>query len=414
MNNRCNYLTICCLAVLAIGCSGSKQRNTTHSFQILEQDTVAIADNSGGPKYIDNLFTYERVLTLRQNPDNEESMLFRPSRMTMDDDANIYVVDNRNYRIAVFNPAGEFLHSFGNQGRGPGEFRSIRLVSFDGEVLQLWDSSNRRLSRFSKEGAFIDDMLPPQQASVTSMILCPGEQVLTTQMRTETGDGYLYVSARVLIFNDKGDTIATVDSNPVASATHREWTNASGSVSFERRSIPFSPAPSVEYANNLGFFLMTGATPEIQYFDLSGNLKKIIRLGLPVRKITAEMKRLYEDDLRQGMQEAAISRGREPMPFPEQVFPEEAAFWHGGFLDDQGYLWLFEMLLPGEESPESGIKCLVVDPEGRFLGRTTVPNARATVSKGKLFAIIEDTETGEQVPTVFRIRPAVSGLRYPN
>lgn len=54
---------------------------------------------------------------------------------------------------------------------------------------------------------------------------------------------------------------------------------------------------------------------------------------------------------------------------------------------------------------------LVLSPEGEFLGTTTMPDA-GSVSRGHLLTMAEDPETGEHLPTVYRIRAAVPGLGY--
>jgi hypothetical protein len=62
---------------------------------------------------------------------------------------------------------------------------------------------------------------------------------------------------------------------------------------------------------------------------------------------------------------------------------------------------------------------LVAAPDGEYLGDTTLPPMVLTdfagiqIIGGRLLALVEDPETAERVPTVYRIRPAIDGLRYP-
>jgi len=71
------------------------------------------------------------------------------------------------------------------------------------------------------------------------------------------------------------------------------------------------------------------------------------------------------------------------------------------------------MVLPGEHESGEGSPCYILDPEGRYLGQAAIPNARASIVRGHLLATIEDNETGEQIPMVYRIVPTVEGLKYP-
>jgi len=60
------------------------QDNPQHSFKVYQEDNVTVAITSGGPKYTEPLFDYEVVLTLKENPDRPESILFRPGDICMD------------------------------------------------------------------------------------------------------------------------------------------------------------------------------------------------------------------------------------------------------------------------------------------------------------------------------------------
>ncbi len=58
---------------------------------------------------------------------------------------------------------------------------------------------------------------------------------------------------------------------------------------------------------------------------------------------------------------------------------------------------------------------MVLNSEGEYLGTTTRPWQPATyIAQGRLYILEEDPETGEILPTVYRIEPAVPGLTYPD
>ncbi len=80
------------------------------------------AINSAVPKYAGELFTYEKILEIRPDPDNDVSLLYQPSAFTTDGDA-YYVADTYNHRIAVFDLQGNYVRSIGRQGEGPGELQ---------------------------------------------------------------------------------------------------------------------------------------------------------------------------------------------------------------------------------------------------------------------------------------------------
>ena len=78
------------------------------------------------------------------------------------DDGRIVVAD-RAPRVLVFDPDGEYLHGFGRQGEGPGEFRRIRSIQLlSPDSLLVLDASSGRASFFTLEGGFVRSMVPPQ------------------------------------------------------------------------------------------------------------------------------------------------------------------------------------------------------------------------------------------------------------
>ena len=61
----------------------------------------------------------------------------------------VYVSDYGNHRIAVFQLSGEFLTSFGQKGRGRGEFNRPRGIVFDCDgFLYVCDWLNDRIQVF--------------------------------------------------------------------------------------------------------------------------------------------------------------------------------------------------------------------------------------------------------------------------
>jgi len=86
--------------------------------------------------------------------------------IAVDNSGKIYVCDGGNYRVVIFDSTGNYLKSFGNKGRGPGEFLNPSRISFDKENrIYILDSKLRRVNQFTKDGEFI------KSASVREMVL---------------------------------------------------------------------------------------------------------------------------------------------------------------------------------------------------------------------------------------------------
>ncbi|MDR8393816.1 6-bladed beta-propeller [Aliifodinibius sp. S!AR15-10] len=67
----------------------------------------------------------------------------------------IYVADNAEMKIKVFDQNGKLLKNFGGRGRGPGEFISMKgFKVINGEIL-LFDQNLQRMNKFKLTGEFI-------------------------------------------------------------------------------------------------------------------------------------------------------------------------------------------------------------------------------------------------------------------
>lgn len=82
-------------------------------------------------------------------------------------------------------------------------------------------------------------------------------------------------------------------------------------------------------------------------------------------------------------------------------------------IDDQGWAWLSDVWSSYEEPDEDGYTFHVISDEGRYMGTAELPDDRFNIQQGRLMCVVEDRETGAQVPTVFSIIPNPEGLICP-
>ena len=70
-------------------------------------------------------------------------------------DGNVFVADARNLEIRVFGLDGAHRRTFGRDGEGPGEFRSIYSLAWVGDRLLAMDPRLGRIGEFSAEGEWL-------------------------------------------------------------------------------------------------------------------------------------------------------------------------------------------------------------------------------------------------------------------
>ena len=87
----------------------------------------------------------------------QPALLDMPTRLAIDAQSNVFVLESAARRVARFNAAGNLTTRFGLPGTGPGQFRSVQDIAIDpaGNVLVL-DRLAKAVLRFTNGGNFID------------------------------------------------------------------------------------------------------------------------------------------------------------------------------------------------------------------------------------------------------------------
>ena len=122
----------------------------------------------------------------------------RPTNLAVAPNGDLYVSDGYgNARIHHFSPDGRLIHSWGEPGTGPGQFKISHGICVlpDGRVL-VADRENDRIQVFTPEGAFVTEWTDVQRP--THLVLGPV--------------GLLYVAElwwRKQLKTPKGETIAS-------------------------------------------------------------------------------------------------------------------------------------------------------------------------------------------------------------
>ncbi len=86
-----------------------------------------------------------------------ETGFYRPTDIAVDSQGRIFVADIGHRIVQVFNVEGEFLHSIGRRGQGPGEFEWPGRIAIAGGSLVVNDYVNQRFSHWSLGGEHIED-----------------------------------------------------------------------------------------------------------------------------------------------------------------------------------------------------------------------------------------------------------------
>jgi DNA-binding beta-propeller fold protein YncE len=86
--------------------------------------------------------------------------LFSPTDILVVGDS-IWVVDNGNDRVVVFDRRFVYLGEFGREGEGPGEFRSPTAIRRSGAGVMVVDMGNSRFTEFDRSGTVLRTLPGP-------------------------------------------------------------------------------------------------------------------------------------------------------------------------------------------------------------------------------------------------------------
>ena len=301
-----------------------------------------------------------------------EEQLFRVTDAAVLSDGRILVGNSGTSELRVFDPTGEFSHSLGGDGEGPGEFRMIRQVDVTpGDSVFAWDLRLRRLSVFTPDD-FVRTMqlTPPAESTFPSFAGTIGASELLVQVPAVVpeedlvdlairGSSSLYM--RYTTAGEPVDTLGVFRGSRSMLRFHEDG------LSLSVLGVPYEPATRI--ASGGGTVVEgDGATFEVRRYDGTGRLRQILRRPVDRRPVTPELMDAHFEDgygaaeppeYRRGIREAY-----DAMPVEGNV----AAF-DQLVLSRDGTVWVREYAIPGAETHAWS----VFDPEGVWLGDVSVP-----------------------------------------
>ena len=193
--------------------------------------------------------------------------------------------------------------------------------------------------------------------------------------------------------------------------------------------IPYAPVmmqyagyPTIGFKPELGIYSSSGIDPMLRYYDLSGALSRVVRIDIDPEEITLEERNTYLAALRRELHEArnrpnpsAFNIARLEGMISDPPFQPFKGYWRDVDIDDADWIWLSLVEPPSEVQTEPWAPHYrVLSPEGEYLGDTRWPQLEdGHVWNGRLLGIQEDPETGEKIPTIWRLIPVAEGFIYP-
>jgi hypothetical protein len=113
----------------------------------------------------------------------------RPTDVAWDRAGNVYVADGYgNARVAKYEPTGKYIKSWGSRGTAPGQFNVVHGIAIDAQGnVYVADEGNRRVQVFDGNGTFKTQWL--NVGTPTALCITPGPRQYMYVAHTGDADG---------------------------------------------------------------------------------------------------------------------------------------------------------------------------------------------------------------------------------
>lgn len=113
----------------------------------------------------------------------------RPTDVAWDRAGNVYVADGYgNARVAKYEPSGKYIKSWGSRGSAPGQFNIVHGIAIDAQGnVYVADEGNRRVQVFDGNGTFKTQWL--NVGTPTALCITPGPRQYMYVAHTGDPDG---------------------------------------------------------------------------------------------------------------------------------------------------------------------------------------------------------------------------------
>jgi len=328
---------------------------------IEEENGITVVKNPKEPMYGEEVFILEEELSIGVAEGKKEYMFSEIRDITVDEDERIYVSDQIESHVKVFNKNGEYLRTIGRKGQGPGELNYPTYISITHQNELMVNAGNRSLSFFTLDGAHVSSLSLAKIFTGRADINSKGNIIIHSYKRVPPNTIY-----ELKMYDSTLNFILTYGSCSIPSGTIRE-------------SYPFRPFFWWQIANNDNIVFGYPKTYEIQILNSEGKvIKRILREYDPV-EVTQEEKEEYMKDYEKGH---------------KFYFPQYHPAYRWFILDDEGriYVRTFEKIEDG-----NGYYNDIFDSKGRYLVKIPLRSTPRVLKKNKLYTIEEDEEGFQMV-----------------
>ncbi len=356
-----SLLLVFSLTALFLSQLACSRKDTGWEGRIGKEGDVVVVNNPNEPIYGPEVFFLEEDQSIRDE-EGGDYIFASISSIAVNDDGTIFVLDQRDRNIKVFDRNGERLRTIGKPGQGPGEFsRPLSVHCIGKDEIVVVDAS-RRFEFFNQDGEHV-------------RTLSAGSIFLMDARPDSAGNIYVYESIReetdpryeLRKVDGELNDLFVIESSPLPNSARDG----------------FDPLfPILRWARLSGNRVVCGHAVkyELRIYDAEGRLERKIQMDPDPVPVAHE----DVDERSSGAPQSLLDNMKVPKHYP--VFRYIST-------DDEDRIWV----LSWERPPgRKGYYFDVFDPEGRYILRAALPMLQPLISGGNIYAANE-TEDGYPV-----------------
>ena len=372
-------LFILSIIVLMILSACSKKPESSARVEII--DGIENVHNTKTPLHPNKTATLELDLEIGGEDEDGNIILYKPDKFVVDEKENIYISDTWDMIIKVFDKNGQFKHSIGGKGQGPGEFQNVGYMAIlpDGGLLTL-DNHAGITSVFDDHGEF-------RKSHKWRNILSFGSSFvyLTTDSSYLTKETVRGEKSQVFIkeFDFSGKELCS----------YGEFTQSESKIVSEagitmKLILPYTPRSifAGDQKRQLLFHCFNNQYT-IDVYDKSGKLiRKIHRTYEPVPFTDEDAEEFYKD----------FENAPNPMLLKvvkKIDLPKIKTIANRMIVDNRGNLWIET----NEKKKENEIDYVAYDVfnrDGYYDSKIWLDRSPDLFAKGKMYKMVTEEETG--------------------
>jgi len=311
------------------------------------------------------LFPNKKLILKKELAIGEESSVFLDIRtVRVDKDENIYVLDQKDCKIKMFDKSGKHIRDIGKRGNGPGEMMLPLVMEMISEKdIMIFDRLNLRITKFNSDGNILKTISTAKFSRSLNII------------PDSLGNFFVLI----LNYSADGETIYEL-----------KKLDSEFNLLFNIGAIktPLSASEIIQVISKQIYFQLTNKQNVIWGINTEYELQIVDNNGKPLRKIIKDYKPIHISEAgKKELLRRIYTSGRIP-PGKKANFPRDYPPFHYFITDDQDWIYVKTYERVGDE----GFYYDIFDSDGKYVSRILFKIRPIVIKKNKLYTIEEDKE----------------------